>query len=81
MANTITQWKPQVTVNGQTTQFKSYAEIKRNMSLLLDRSIVGGNVQAQVSVSRSKRGEWGEWFEVWQYNNKHKPVIINQGWM
>lgn len=46
MENTITQWKPQVTVNGQTTQFKSYAEIKRNMSLLLDRSIVGGNVQA-----------------------------------
>jgi len=75
MANHITQWKPQVTVNGQSTRFNSYAEVKRNMKLLLQRS-----TNNEVSVSRSRRGEWGEWFEYWSMSNG-KAVITRKGWM
>jgi len=75
MANHITQWKPQVTINGQTTSFSTYAEVKRNMKLLLQRSN-----DNEVRVNRSRRGEWGEWFEYWSMSNG-KPVITRKGWM
>lgn len=75
MANNITQWKPTVTINGQTTSFSTYRELKNNMKLLLKRSY-----DNSVFVSRSKRGEWGEWFEYWAMSNC-KPVITKQGWM
>ena len=75
MANTITQWKPQVHINGQTTSFSTYRELRRNMKLLLERS-----TEQIVTVSRSRRGEWGEWFEKWgMYNGK--PVKLKEGWM
>ena len=74
MANHITQWKPQVTINGQTTSFSTYREVLKNMKLLLQRS------NGEVFVSRSKRGEWGEWFEKWARFNG-KPTIMKQGWM
>ena len=75
MANNLTQWKPTVTINRQTTSFDTYRELKKNMKLLLQRSN-----DNEVFVSRSKRGEWGEWFEYWQMSN-NKPVIFKQGWM
>lgn len=30
-------------------------------------------------VYRSRRGEWGEWFEIWEIKNK-TPKIIKEGW-
>jgi hypothetical protein len=85
MANYRTQWKPTVTINGKTTSFSTYRELKRNMKLLLDRCIqeqrLNDDMNAEVMVSRSKRGEWGEWFEHWGYNAERKPVINKQGWM
>ena len=30
-------------------------------------------------ICRSRRGEWGEWFEVWQIICE-KPTIIKEGW-
>ena len=33
----------------------------------------------EVTVYRSKRGEWGEWYEVWKLEND-KAVIVKQGW-
>lgn len=75
MANHLTQWKPQVTVNGKTTQFSTYAEVKKNMKLLLERSDT-----EEVYVSRSRRGEWGEWFEYWGFDHSRKPVINRKGW-
>lgn len=84
MANHITQWKPQATINGQTTSFDSYAEVKRNMKLLLRRS-----TNNEVRVSCSRHGEWGEWFEYWAMSAAEfvggkivsKPYITKQGWM
>ena len=75
MANNITQWKPQVTINGQTTSFDTYRELLKNMKLLLQRS--NNN---EVCVSRSKRGQWGEWFERWQLQCG-KPVLIKACWL
>ncbi len=33
----------------------------------------------EVFVTRSRRGEWGEWFEKWVLING-KPTIIKKGW-
>jgi hypothetical protein len=33
----------------------------------------------EISIHRSRRGEWGEYFEVWQLVNG-KPTIVKQGW-
>jgi hypothetical protein len=85
MANTITQWKPQVTINGKTIIFSTYREVKKNMKLLLDRCIEEKRLKdytnARVRVNRSIRGEWGEWFEYWRYDLNRKPFIDRQGWM
>jgi hypothetical protein len=55
--------------------FPTYRELKKNLhSMLLESDAF------QISVTRFKRGEWGEWFEIWKLVNK-KPVIIKQGWM
>jgi hypothetical protein len=36
---------------------------------------------AEVSVFRHRRGEWGEWFENWQFNAEREPTIVKEGWM
>lgn len=56
-------------------RFNTYAELKKNLTEMLNESI-----NDVVSVSRSRRGEWGEWFEKWELING-KPKITNQGWM
>jgi len=81
MANTITQWRPQVRINlrnfkSESFQYPTYKELKRNLIKHLNESY-----DDEVSVSRSRRGEWGEWFENWGFNAEGKPVIIKQGWM
>ena len=55
--------------------FKTYRELKKHIKDILEDSI-----DVYVSVVRSKRGQWGEWFEHWQLNDSRKPVIIKQGW-
>ena len=80
MANNITQWKPQVTIQLEYTSkilvIKTYAEVKRRMKEFLNESVT-----SKVTVSRSRRGEWGEWFEHWEFNAEKKPIIKKQGWM
>lgn len=84
--------KPQITVITQETnrdyhnninvkspykaiQYKTYRELRKNlMQHLLE------NLENQVAVSRTKRGEWGEWFENWKLIDG-KPQIVKQGWM
>jgi hypothetical protein len=55
-------------------RFKTYAELKRNLKVMLEESF-----NDVVSVSRSRRGEWGEWFEKWELING-KPQITKKGW-
>jgi hypothetical protein len=54
--------------------YKRYAEVKQVMKELL-------NKYGEVSVYRTRRGEWGEWFENWKLNGKGKPYIEKEGWM
>jgi hypothetical protein len=64
-------------VDGQHRSFKvkTYKEVKSNMKGYLEIC------DDEVSVFRHRRGEWGEWFENWQFNHERKPTIVKEGWM
>ena len=53
--------------------FATYAELKKNLKTYLTIA------HEYVLVTRSRRGEWGEWFERWELI-KGKPTIVKQGW-
>jgi hypothetical protein len=56
--------------------YNTYAELKKDLPNLikLDDDPEG------LFVLRSRRGEWGEWFERWKMVDG-KPKIIKQGWL
>jgi len=58
-----------------TLRFDTYAKLRRELKEMLESS-----TDNTVSISRSRRGEWGEWFENWELVNG-KPKIVKQGWM
>lgn len=58
-----------------TKRFDTYAQLKRSL-----KAILISNLDEYAFVSRSRRGEWGEWFEHWALVNG-KPKIIKEGWM
>ncbi len=62
--------------NGKLTSVicDSYAEVKRRMKAFMQDSF-----DENVSVYRSRRGEWGEYYEKWVLVNG-KPKITKQGW-
>ena len=84
-------WKPQVNIrvsphykgeyeskisNGCISfSLPTYAEVKKKMKHFLEMSYTG-----EVTVSRSRRGEWGEWFETWSLVGG-KPKITKKGWL
>lgn len=86
----MANFKPQITVITQESnrdyywrqakspyvviQYKTYKELRKNIFTHLSE-----NLEAQVSVCRSKRGQWGEWFENWKLVNG-KPTIVKEGW-
>jgi hypothetical protein len=53
---------------------KTYTEVKRRMKAFMNDSF-----DENVSVYRSRRGEWGEWFEHWSKVGG-KCKIIKEGW-
>jgi hypothetical protein len=59
----------------KTIQYPTYRELKKNLKKHLQE-----NIEAQICVSRSRKGEWGEWFENWTLVNG-KPTIVKEGWM
>jgi hypothetical protein len=69
-------YKPTAVVGRQWKLFPTYSILKSNIKNLLEQA-----PDNEVTVYRSRRGEWGEWFEKWQFNHARKPVIIKQGWM
>jgi hypothetical protein len=73
-------FKPSIRINNRNftasyRTFNTHKELKRNLLQALQDSY-----DHEVSVSRSRRGNWGEWFETWELNNGN-PRIIRQGWM
>jgi hypothetical protein len=59
----------------KTTYFKTFAELKKNLRQFIDESDDG-----KVNVCRHRRGEWGEWFEVYEKLN-NKLIITKQTWL
>ncbi len=57
-------------------RYDTYRELKKNLKQHLEDS-----EDNTVSVSRSRRWEWGEWFENWGLDSERKPVIVKEGWM
>jgi len=55
--------------------FKTYTELKRNIHGILER-----NSDSEITVTRTKRGEWGQWFEKWKLIG-NKPTIVKSGWL
>jgi hypothetical protein len=60
----------------KTETFKTYAELKK---ALKDRILREHILDEPVSVYRSRRGSWGEWYEKWSLVND-VPTIVKQGW-
>lgn len=60
----------------KTERFKTYAELKKALKDYILDNHIG---ECEVFVTRSRRGEWGEWFEKWVKING-KPTIIKKGW-
>lgn len=58
-----------------TNVYDTYDKLKQSMKAMLNASH-----DEMVYVSRSRRGEWGEWFEHWSLVNG-RPTIIKEGWM
>lgn len=55
--------------------YDTYAKLKRALRAMLKAS--KDNV---ITVNRSRRGEWGQWFEHWSEANNGKIEIIKEGW-
>ena len=55
--------------------YKTYRELKKDL-----RGAIEMSRDNEVTVSRSRRGEWGEWFERWSII-QGKPKITKQGWL
>jgi hypothetical protein len=55
--------------------FPTYAELKSKLKGIMKEYRV-----SEVTVSRSRRGEWGEWFEYWHLSG-NKLTKGKEGWM
>jgi len=70
--------KPQahLTVNGKLVvkYASTYVKLKRSLKRYIEMTD-----DAMVHVYRTRRGEWGEWFEHWGIDNG-KATITKSGW-
>lgn len=73
--NVYKAWDSNQRESHDTRTFDTYSELKKNLAFLLqeDRENI-------VTVYRTRRGEWGEWFEKWGLLDD-KPVLLKEGWM
>ena len=61
--------------DNEWVEFNTYAELRSNLKKYLDES-----PEPYISVYRSRRGEFGEWYEHWALGVNGKPKIIKSGW-
>jgi hypothetical protein len=66
-----------VTSPNITKSFNTYAELKKDLKDYILDNHIGDD---EVFVTRSRRGEWGEWYEKWIKVNG-VPKIVKQGWL
>ena len=58
----------------QWFEYPTYAELKKDLPNHFKDSL-----DETITVYRSRRGEWGEWFEHWELRD-NKAIIIKSGW-
>ena len=59
-----------------TKVYDTYSELKKNI-----KQHIEANVSSEpVFVVRSRKGQWGEWFEHWTLSDNGKPMIEKEGW-
>jgi hypothetical protein len=76
----MAKFKPQASFtdeNGKerTNTYDTYAKLKKALRAML--KVSKHNV---ITVARSRRGQWGEYFEHWSEANNGKIEIIKEGW-
>jgi len=67
--------KPFFYLNDEFMEFDNYPSLKRHLKEAIYQSF-----EKEITVIRTRRGEWGEWFEKWHIVND-KPKIYKEGWM
>ncbi len=55
--------------------YPTYEELKKDLKKRINESPDG-----VVDVIRTRRGEWGQWFEKWELIN-NKPRLIEETWL
>lgn len=61
----------------QESVFDSYRDLKKEMKQMMDKSY-----NDRVLITRTRRGEWGQWHETWApHPISNKPIIIKQTWL
>jgi len=68
-------WNGDRTSEELTEEFHTYAQLKSRMKAILNKSQTG-----HAFVVRSRRGQWGEWFEHWYLDDNGKAYISVHGW-
>jgi hypothetical protein len=56
--------------------YKDYTTLKKNLIKLINKSW-----DRTVCVTRTRRGEWGQWFERWVLNENGKPYKTKETWL
>ena len=60
----------------EVKRHKTYRELKRNL-----REYCKDCIDSEgVVVYRTRKGQWGEWFEYWKADDNGKPFIYKQGY-
>jgi len=52
----------------------TYRKLKQELKTYIPLSVTG-----EITICRQRRGEWGEWFEIWEMR-QGKPTIVKEGW-
>jgi len=71
--------QPQIHLIEEGVTSQVYANTYRELKKAIKRCIEDGD-EDMVYVYRSRRGQWGEWFEHWKLDDDGKPGIIKEGW-
>ena len=67
-------------ITGRTVQklhclkYRTYRALRKDLKNQLEASC-----EDEIQVARSRRGEGGEWFEVWTLQDG-EPVMLREGW-